>query len=436
MEIGSATRAAIQKAHANRASKTAAAGSSAPGAGSGSGKPQVRLDRSGLKGKRGWAKKGGGGHSKYTWGRPGDELSEDLAMDRNDPNYDSLDEQGEEDAIFSILDHHQAMAQKAGISLNGLQGGGHLFGAPPTAPPVETQHLPAKVPLADFKVKAATIVAEYFSSEDLDDLKKSVVELHSPMLLYEFVRRAVALGMERNAREREMVSVALSELHGARVLSAAQVGKGFERLFELVDDLSLDIPNAKKYLSQFVARAVADEILPPSFLNDPLIQHIGAEVVENAKILLSIKHGLVRLEHVWGPTSRASVTELKQEIKMILEEFVSSSDIDEACNLIKNLNVPHFHHEVIKRAVVISLDCREREQAMMSSLLAELSSREIVSEKQMEIGFRRLFQALPDLELDAPGAAKILDVFLHQAVQDGCISQAAADSIKRQFSSQ
>ncbi|GBG31866.1 Programmed cell death protein 4 [Hondaea fermentalgiana] len=366
-------------------------------------------------------------------GSRGDELGAEPAINKNDPNYDSFDEQGEEDAIFSILDHHQAMAQKAGISLQGLQGGGHLFGAPPSQSSLETQQLPAKMPLADFKVKSVSIVAEYLSSEDIDDLKRSVVELHSSMLLYEFVRRAVTLGMERKARERELVSVALSELHGSRILSAAQVAKGFERLFELIDDLSLDIPNAKKFLSQFVARAVADEILPPSFLNDPLIQHIGAEVVENAKILLSIKHGLVRLEHVWGPTSRASVSELKHEIKMLLEEFTSSSDIDEACNLVKRLNVGHFHHEVVKRAVVISLDCREREQAMMSSLLAELSSREIISEKQMEIGFRRLFQALPDLELDAPGAAKILDVFLHQAVQDRCISQAAADSIRGQY---
>jgi len=222
----------------------------------------------------------------------------------------------------------------------------------------------------------------------------------------------------------------MAELYGNRILTSEAIGKGFERLFELADDIALDIPRAKKYISQFLARSVADELLPPSFLSEPLFEHLGGEIVEQAKILLSIKHGMVRLEHVWGPSAK-SVEELKHEIKMLLEEFLSSSDMDEACACVKRLNVPHFHHEVVKRAVVLSLDCHEREQAMMSSLLAELFVREIISPKQIEIGFQRLYESLSDLELDAPGATQVLDVFLNQAIKDSCLTPEAAASIKR-----
>lgn len=39
-----------------------------------------------------------------------------------------------------------------------------------------------------------------------------------------------------------------------------QIGKGFERLLELADDLELDNPDAHKMLAQFLGRAVVDEV--------------------------------------------------------------------------------------------------------------------------------------------------------------------------------
>ncbi len=439
--VGSATRAAARKSHANRQAQQSVVVDDGYGRSGGGGVKDGRMDRVGLKGKRGWAKKGGGGHGKFTWGKPGDEVyGLEASFDKEDPNYDSFDDgEAEKNVIFDVGDYHAQMAAKAGISLNGLQGGGHLFGAPPgpgsSNPTMQKysslERLPAKIPLKEFKEKCVEATGAFLLSEDVSELKDDLVALHSPMLHYEFVRRSITLSMERHARERELVSIALSELYGSRTISAEQFAKGFERLFEIMDDLVLDIPSAKTYLSQFLARAVADEILPPSFVSDPLMERLGGEVIDQAKVLLSIKHGLVRLDHIWGTTSHASVTELKEETRMILKEFLNSSDLDEACRCIKRLNVPYFHHEVVKRAVVLSLDCREREQAMMSSLLAELSSREIISEKQMEMGFARLYESLADLELDTPGCAQVLRVFLSQAVQDRCLSDEAAERIRK-----
>ena len=38
------------------------------------------------------------------------------------------------------------------------------------------------------------------------------------------------------------------------------------RLLQAISDLQLDVPDAVELLSQFMARAVVDDILPPSFL--------------------------------------------------------------------------------------------------------------------------------------------------------------------------
>lgn len=51
-----------------------------------------------------------------------------------------------------------------------------------------------------------------------------------------------------------------------------------------MDDLVLDNPNARRSSARFLARAVADEILAPSFLMHPHVVEVGGEVVEEAKV--------------------------------------------------------------------------------------------------------------------------------------------------------
>mmetsp|Transcript_10907 Transcript_10907/g.14210 ORF Transcript_10907/g.14210 Transcript_10907/m.14210 type:complete len:410 (+) Transcript_10907:422-1651(+) len=376
----------------------------------------VKTDRAGLKGNRGLAKKGGGG-GNYTWGKPGDELTPESKIDKRDPNYDS---EQDDDGIILVSAEEQMVQQAMRSGIDVKRRASSKFGSE-YDPYTSFQRQAPKVGLQEFKQRVIKITDEYLVSEDSTEFMTGIKELQSPMLHYELVRRMISLAMERKERERELISLILTEMRANGVLSIKQCGKGFERLFEMVDDIVLDVPNARKYIAQFLARAVADEVLPPAFLSDPLVEGMGGEMVEQAKVLLSIKHGLVRLERVWGPSDGSPVDVLKGEIKMMLEEFLSSSDMDEVCVCVKRLNVPHFHHEIIKRAIVISLDKKDKEKAMMSSLLAELYSREVISQQQFHLGFQRLFEALPDLELDTPGAAKIIDIFVNQALKDGCL---------------
>ena len=67
------------------------------------------------------------------------------------------------------------------------------------------------------------------------------MELRSPMYHYELVKRAISMSLDEKEKERELVSRLLSSLY-PKVVNAETMGKGFERLFELVDELSLDAP--------------------------------------------------------------------------------------------------------------------------------------------------------------------------------------------------
>ena len=85
------------------------------------------------------------------------------------------------------------------------------------------------------------------------------------------------------------MSKMLSELY-PDVLSTSVVGKGFERLFEVMDELEIDAPSARDVTAVFVARCVVDEIIPPSFLSDVVICSLGGEIIEKAKRMLSREH--------------------------------------------------------------------------------------------------------------------------------------------------
>ena len=42
--------------------------------------------------------------------------------------------------------------------------------------------------------------------------------------------------------------------------------RGFQDLIAALDDLCLDVPDAPDFVAIFVARAIVDDVLPPSFL--------------------------------------------------------------------------------------------------------------------------------------------------------------------------
>lgn len=274
--------------------------------------------------------------------------------------------------------------------------------------------------LSEFKRQVCDILNEYFESEDLEEVEDRISELNSPEYHYEFVKRAISLSLDRKERERELVSRLLSELY-PRMITSEHIAKGFERLFEMQEDLLLDIPSASKDLEAFLVRAVIDEILPPKFLSDPFIAGLGGDIVICARNLLSREHVGAKIQRVWGPGDGRPVDELKIAIDQLLEEYLISQNLDEASNCVKELAVEQFHHELVKRAVTCALDKTDSDRTAMSSLLAYLVATEVVSEKQMSKGFDRLYGRIDDLCLDVPNAPKFLSAFVEQAQSDGCL---------------
>lgn len=245
-------------------------------------------------------------------------------------------------------------------------------------------------------------------------------ELSASFLHYELVKRAVSMSLDRNDRERELVSRLLSAAY-PDVLASAHITQGFERLLELADDLALDAPQAKPMIATFIARAVVDEVVPPAWLSSPKTVSLGGDVIDHAKRMLSRDHSGAKLERIWGPGDGRPVQDLKVAIDQLLAEYLYARQLEEAARCVRELQAPHFHHELVKRAIVMALDKSPEDRSSVSSLLAYLVASDVVSQQQFRKGVERLYALLSDLVLDTPNAPALVDEFAERAVKDGCL---------------
>ncbi|KAL5112372.1 Programmed cell death protein 4 [Taenia crassiceps] len=161
---------------------------------------------------------------KDVWIRVGDELDE-LELDHDDPDYESEEES-----------------------------------------PVVIESVKAVLSDEDFEEFFSTLVREYYDhckvEEVIDALKDiamtSLQRRRLPVL-------AINLALQHKMGHCELTSELLSAMCG-KVISMSGMQQGFQLLLDDMPDIVIDVPKAPEYVGRFIARAVADDILPPKFV--------------------------------------------------------------------------------------------------------------------------------------------------------------------------
>lgn len=322
---------------------------------------------------RGLPKKGGGG-GKGVWGKLGSELGEpEGCIDSNDPNYDSD-------------------SQDAQVLLR------------PVAPELTQEELNKVID---------PIILEYLEHGDTEEVVDLLQNLNMGIHKWRVVVLAVMLALERHDPQRELTSRLISDLYGP-VLSMDDMIRGFDGLVAELDDLTLDTPEAPKFLGQFIARAVADDCLPPKYVSNYKgnVERSNALLaLEKADILLSLKHGMLRLDNVWGVGGgNRPVRLLTKRICALLKEYLNSGDITEAVRCLRELDVPHFHHELVYQSIALAIeDTSEGASELMARLLTSLTSINVITPEEYQKGMLRLYSDMPDICVDVPIAYILLD---------------------------
>eukprot|EP00565_Helicotheca_tamesis_P007382 CAMPEP_0185727044 /NCGR_PEP_ID=MMETSP1171-20130828/2838_1 /TAXON_ID=374046 /ORGANISM="Helicotheca tamensis, Strain CCMP826" /LENGTH=462 /DNA_ID=CAMNT_0028395525 /DNA_START=189 /DNA_END=1577 /DNA_ORIENTATION=+ len=364
-------------------------------------------------------KQGGAGKGKWVESMDGSDAVASLPIDKNDPLYDEEEVESGRYVLSSAAD---ADITSSNATVNGYD------------PVAEKAVYGPMLTLAEFKIRISDAIREYFDSADADEVVRGIEEMKCQDYHPEVVKRAVSVSLDKGPRERELISRLLTCLH-PYPLADQDLEAGFELLLDSLDDLCIDIPDAKSMIGSFLARAVVDEVLPPAFLSNRNNTHPGDGVVEKAVSLLSREHCTARLEKVWGPGDGRPVSELKAEMDQLLKEYLLSRELDEAASCIREMKASHFHHELVKRGVTIAmeedgLDHTSNSSSLdaMAALFSFLVKNAIVSEFQVSKGISRLRKILPDLKLDVPAAPAMLDEFEEMAKEGGCLPVTTTDS--------
>mmetsp|Transcript_31550 Transcript_31550/g.44058 ORF Transcript_31550/g.44058 Transcript_31550/m.44058 type:complete len:424 (+) Transcript_31550:256-1527(+) len=257
---------------------------------------------------------------------------------------------------------------------------------------------------------------QYLCSTDASEIVAPISELGRPDLNAHLVEFLVIEGIERNDLERELISELLAELDAKRVFTMADIEAGFDLVLPQLVDLNLDTPNAHQVAGKFMARAVADEIMPPRFVTSrpgPQDSDEAALAFAKARGLITTPQGLSRLAHVWGSNgARSPVDELRSKVSLMLGELVLTGDTAEAEACTRDLHAKHFMHEVVFQAIELSIDGRsERDMLLLAAFLKGLCNSAIIPQGQLDNGLARITDSIDDIQLDNPHAALNLDTF-------------------------
>ncbi|XP_021902720.1 uncharacterized protein LOC110818240 [Carica papaya] len=284
-----------------------------------------------------------------------------------------------------------------------------------------------------FKMKAQSIIQEYFLSGDILEVISCLESENSSCsgeLNAIFIKRLITLAMDRKNREKERASTLLSSLSFPPDDSV----NGFVMLIESADDTALDNPVVAEDLAMFLARAVVDEVLAPQHLEEIESQFwgqesIGSKVLQMAKSLLKARLSGERILRCWGGGGSSrhgwAVEDIKEKIGKLLEEYESGGDVREACHCIKELGMPFFHHEVVKKALITVI---EKKNKRLWGLLEECFESGLITMYQMTKGFGRVAESLEDLALDVPDAEKQFTSYVERARISGWLDSSSSFS--------
>jgi len=239
----------------------------------------------------------------------------------------------------------------------------------------------------------------------------------------EFAKRALIFGVEHSSYERELISRLLSAAYD--IFEGGEILDGFQLLLYRLPDLVLDVPTAPQILAKFISRAIYDEILPPAFVKDAIVDNEHAK--ESLSLAYATTHSVEkrRLEHIWGPGDLTSVEQLKEAVDTLLREYFENPNPVEAASSVKELNAPSFSGQIIKQALRIALE-KNTEEARKNviHLLTSWHKMNLVSDSHVARGFANMSNQLEDLKLDVPNAPQMFGQLVSQAIENKLLSSS------------
>ncbi|XP_062845710.1 programmed cell death protein 4b isoform X2 [Trichomycterus rosablanca] len=310
-----------------------------------------------------------------------------------------------------VLDRRSRQGKGRGLPKKGGAGGKGVWGTPGEV------YVEEKVDVRD---------------PNYDEDQELLSELNLGSMRSDVPLLAVSLALESKAGHRELTSLLLRRLCG-RVLGRSDIEASFRRLLEELPDLVLDTPAAPQLVGQFIARAVADQILSRNYVDGFKgrvdCEHARAALDRAAVLLKMSEEAGIKIDNLRGSGGgRRPVDELVKEVNLSLKEYVLSGDTEEAERCLRELEVPHFHHEFVYEAIVMVLESGgDATRRTILKLLKSLYDSSVITADQTRRGYERVYEDVADISVDVPRAFSILERFVDESFGAGVVDRRLRD---------
>jgi len=115
-------------------------------------------------------------------------------------------------------------------------------------------------------------------------------------------------------------------------------------------------------------------------------------------------------------------TEITSPIEVLIQDFLSSGDVEETIKGLKELKIT-TPEQFVKKSIIRAMEKQAYERELVSKLLSAVYNIAVTPEKISD-GFQAALDSLEDIILDNPDAVDMLSKFLARAIFDEIIAPA------------
>lgn len=157
----------------------------------------------------------------------------------------------------------------------------------------------------DVKAKVDNILLQYVVNDDKKEACRCIKDLKFPFFYHEIAKRALVMAMEIGSTEGLLLDLLKAASEEGLMYNSSQISEGFGRMVDGVDDLLLDIPDARRILQSAISKAASQGWLCASSLKS----------LVSTPVKGSLQDDLTRI--------------YKLEAQSIIREYFLSGDISE-----------------------------------------------------------------------------------------------------------
>eukprot|EP00466_Bigelowiella_natans_P018013 jgi/Bigna1/138448/aug1.45_g13156 len=111
-------------------------------------------------------------------------------------------------------------------------------------------------PTRRVKDRFGQIIREFLASNDVKEVARSFIEMKAPHFGHQLIKTALSMAMDRSRKDLVKVNKLVADLHSRKAVKPQEMFQGFEKLLQILEELSMDVPDASDQLEEAITSVI------------------------------------------------------------------------------------------------------------------------------------------------------------------------------------